>query len=307
MNRQEKQPLFRLLWTQKQVTDTLVSVLSQLNRFTFKRMINKTANRSSNSLQNWWKCTIQHNTFPLTLTHRGLCEERQKQARTDGSIWWWRLHEIIHKGGAAADVKCLCLRLESKSTKGEHWPRAAMSQWDRGGFRWQCPRGAASLLPLLICTAAPPMGRKTLLLLVLLYCERPRAIWHCSGVRWAVIQPGFADCQCGGLPVLMHMVVMVGGWRGGLFHFLFLRQSHRWICFEPVCRAFNVQRFRAADWTHCSLTWSSELRGANPLNLERKHLSASACHFDCISVCFIHRLINPGLDQSRQLHRIFMN
>lgn len=108
-----------------------------------------------------------------------------------------------------------------------------------------------SLLPLLICTAAPPMGRQTLLLLAPLYCERPGAIWHHAAVRWAVIQPGLADCQWRGLPLLMQIV---GG--GGLFHFpfLFLRQSHRWICFEPVCHAFMFHVFRAADWSNCSLT-----------------------------------------------------
>lgn len=54
----------------------------------------------------------------------------------------------------AEDVKRLCLQLESKSTKGEHWPRAGTSQQDRGVLV-TASRGEASLSPLLICTVAP--------------------------------------------------------------------------------------------------------------------------------------------------------
>lgn len=106
----------------------------------------------------------------------------------------------------AEDVKCLCLQLKSKSTKGEHWPRAVMSQQDRGVLVTVF-RSAASLLPLLICTTAPPMGRQSLLLLVPLYCKCPGAMWHHSAVRWTVIQPGPADCQGRGLLLLRQKVM----------------------------------------------------------------------------------------------------
>lgn len=183
---------------------------------------------------------ISEANFTTKKNHRSLCKERRKETQTDGSIWWWRLHEIIYKWRAAVvcaeDVKCLCLQLESKSANGEHWPRAAMSQQDRGVLV-TASRGAASLLPLLICTAAPPMGRQTLKLLVPLYCERPGAIWHHSAVRWAAIRtrPRWLPVQ---RAAVTHADGGVGGGRRFHFLFLFLRQSHRWLCFEPVCHAF---------------------------------------------------------------------
>lgn len=160
-------------------------------------------------------------------------------------------------------------------------------------------RGAASLLPLMICTTAPPMGRKTLLLLVPLYCECPGAIWHHSAVRWAVIQPGLADCQCRGPPLLMHIVVVVvvvG--RGGFFISSFSGRAtgESALNLSVMLLTFNVFHGPA----DCSLQTGLNhlvfraLR-CEPLNLKGKHLSAyvPACHFDCISVCFLSLLDKP--------------
>lgn len=198
MNWQEKQTFFRLLWTQERLSDLTV-MYRKLNIFTYKRTINKSTTPSLNSLQTGENINNVGWKKP---------PKKPQITQTDGSIWWWWLPEIIYKRRAvvvcAEDVKCLCLQLKSKSTEGEHWPRAVMSQQGRGVLVTSS-RGAATLLPLLICTIAPPMGRQTLLLLVQLYCERPGAIWHHSAVRWAVIQPGLADCQWRGLLLLMQM------------------------------------------------------------------------------------------------------
>lgn len=86
------------------------------------------------------------------------------------------------------------------------------------GFGDSVREGAASLLPLLICTADPPTGRRTLLMLFPPYCECPAATWHRSAVRCAVIRPGLTDCQCRGLLLLMQMEGR--GWVvGGNFSF----------------------------------------------------------------------------------------
>lgn len=125
----------------------------------------------------------------------------------------------------AEDVKRLCLQLESKSTKGEHWPRAGTSQQDRGVLV-TASRGEASLSPLPICTVAPRWDGRP-------FCCSSRSIVNTPELsdttglpgELSSIQPGRADYQCRGLPLL----VADGLVGGGLFHFPFLvlRQSHR--------------------------------------------------------------------------------
>lgn len=84
-----------------------------------------------------------------------------------------------------------------------------------------------------------------------------------------------ADCQCGGLPLLMHMVVIVGG-GGDFFISSFSGRATGESALNPSVVLFNFQRFHGPARAGCRLNSlqfnfrSSELRGANPLNLERK-------------------------------------